>query len=210
MRFDKIYYISYHAVDNFKKRLRCPHLTTLEVRNIILKELQNEDFVDWQVYNHKLNPVFKGTYNDTVFYIPIINEINKTNGEIWDVVPTILLKGMKIYTRAKFITLYGAAKKLGIDSTTVKQLIKKGVIKAKPHEKGEEWQIYKISLKGLHYKINKNASKKYTDDERLIIFNNINKSDEYIAGLINRTPNAVRIQRHRMGLIRWKQHKKPM
>lgn len=201
-RFENVYYVSQHAVDQFKNRLRFENITDSNVRNLILSELQKRDLFDWQEYNHELQPIYKGEFRGITFLIPVIKERNKTDGELWDAVTTILLPGMKIYTPKKTITLYRASKMLGVDNTTVRRLIKQGIVKARPHEKYHVWEIYELSLKKINIKKHENSSNKYTAEDLNTIKTNLDISDIRIAEMLGRSPNAICIQRHRMGVTR--------
>lgn len=203
-QFETMYYIPPHAVDAFRERLQCPDIPTIEVRAIILTELQKKKIVDYERYNHKIQPVYEGEYNGIKFQMPVQDDKKHKQGEVWQVVPTILLPGMKIYNKnLETCTAMEVAVEFGIDPSTVKNWLYDGKIKAKNHDSKHHWQIYNLEIKrlkkeGLFKKPYEKWSRSYTDIEIQIIVNNKDKSDEYIAELIGRNANSVKIKRCRM------------
>lgn len=94
MNFRKPFYVSPHAVQRFKERVA--DLPTKTIRIIIQAALQdNRQQVGVQIFNHRPCPVFKSRYLDKEYLIPVLPEEKKVNGELWPVVPTVLLPGME-------------------------------------------------------------------------------------------------------------------
>lgn len=90
--FKQPFYVSPHAVSRFKERVA--DLPTLTIRTIIQAALQdNRQVVEVQRYNHQKCPIFKARYQSVDYLIPVFKERRK-RGEVWPVVPTILLPGM--------------------------------------------------------------------------------------------------------------------
>lgn len=90
MRFEKFYYIPPHAVERFKERVA--QVTTRQAREIILQNLQKPEIVKVESWNQSRSEVCKGTFGKVVFYIPIVSEKEKQDGD--KVVPTILTEQM--------------------------------------------------------------------------------------------------------------------
>lgn len=161
--FPKIYFISTHAVQAFRERLNCQHLSTKQIRDTILSELQKENLAFYERYNHKIQPVYQGEYNGSVFYIPVHQEVKKTDA--WDVVPTILLPGMKTYSKnLDMMTIEEAAKKLNVSCEDVIYFLKSGKLKFDPKITDGIIKIYKLDVRRLNQElINGKAEKKPTD-----------------------------------------------
>jgi hypothetical protein len=156
MQFDKIYFISDHAVSAFRERLNCQALSTKQVRDHVLSELQKENLVFYERYNHKIQPVYQGEYKGSIFYIPVHNEVKKTDA--WDVVPTILLPGMKTYSKnLEMLTVEEAAKKLEVSQEQVIKFLKDGRLKFDPRVK-HVIKIYKLDVRRLHQELLKERS----------------------------------------------------
>lgn len=84
--------ISIHAVSRFKERIA--DLPTSVIRILIWKTLQdNSRNILVQNWNKKQCPIYRATYKDIEYYIPVIYERIKMNA--WPVVPTILLSDME-------------------------------------------------------------------------------------------------------------------
>ncbi len=150
--FKKIYFVSVHAVEAFKDRLDCQHLSTKQVRDIILTELQKEDLVTYERYNHKIQPIYRGEYQGIAFYIPVQHEVKKKNA--WDVVPTILLPGMKTYSRnLETVTIEEAAKKLNVTQNKVIEFLKSGILKFDPKITDGVIKIYKLDVRRLNQEL---------------------------------------------------------
>ncbi len=158
MKFRKIYFISTHAVIAFKERLNCPELTTKEVRDHILSELQKENLAFYERYNHKIQPVYQGEYNGSVFYIPVHKEVKKLDA--WDVVPTILLPGMKTYSKnLDMMTIEEAAKKLNVSCENVIYFLKSGKLKFDPKITDGIVKIYKLDARRLNQELKREKKK---------------------------------------------------
>lgn len=149
--FEKIYFISDHAVSAFRERLNCPNLPTKQVRDHILLELQKEILVTYERYNHKIQPIYQGVYNGAVFHIPVHHEVKKMDA--WDVVPTVLLPGMKTYSRGlEMVTVEEAATKLDVSQKQVIQFLKEGRLKFDPHAI-HVLKIYKLDVRRLNQEL---------------------------------------------------------
>lgn len=98
--FKQPYYVSPHAVDQFRERVAAD-LPTKTIRTIIMAALQDQrQTVAVQMYNKRPCPVYSAKYLSVEYLIPVIHERKKKDG--WPVVPTILLPDMdinKIYER---------------------------------------------------------------------------------------------------------------
>lgn len=160
--FQKIYFISSHAVDSFKTRLNCTNLSTKQVRDTILSELQKEDLVTYERYNHKIQPIFKGEYRGKVFYIPVHHEVKKKDA--WDVVPTILLPRMKIYSQnLEMMSIDDAAKKLNVSYEEVIGFLKSGRLKFDPKITDGIVKIYKLDVRRLNQELKCETKKEPTN-----------------------------------------------
>jgi len=149
--FKNIYYISTHAVTAFSERLRCPELSTKQIRDYILSELQKENLAFYERYNHKIQPVYQGEYNGSIFYIPVHKEVRKSDA--WDVVPTILLPRMKTYSqKLEMLTVEEAANKLEVSQEQVIQFLKDGRLKFDPNIK-HVIKIYKLDVRRLNQEL---------------------------------------------------------
>ena len=156
MTFGKIYFISDHAVLAFKTRLNCQELSTKQTRDYILSELQKENLAFYERYNHRIQPVYQGEYNGSVFFIPVHKEVKKTDA--WDVVPTILLPGMKTYSKnLEMLSVEEAAKKLEVSQEQVIQFLKDGRLKFDPRVK-HVIKIYKLEVRRLNQELLKERS----------------------------------------------------
>ncbi|MDD4029752.1 MAG: hypothetical protein PHX86_08660 [Caldisericia bacterium] len=156
MTFGKIYFISDHAVSAFKTRLNCQELSTKQTRDYILSELQKENLAFYERYNHRIQPVYQGEYNGSVFFIPVHKEVKKTDA--WDVVPTILLPGMKTYSKnLEMLSVEEAAKKLEVSQEQVIQFLKDGRLKFDPRVK-HVIKIYKLEVRRLNQELLKERS----------------------------------------------------
>lgn len=152
MKFNKIYFISLHAVEAFRDRLNCPDLSTKTVRDTILSELQKEDLVTYERYNHKIQPIYKGEYNGITFYIPVQQELKKSNA--WDVVPSVLLPGMKTYSKKlEMLSIEEAAKKLNVSQSKVIEFLKSGRLKFDPNITDGIIKIYKLDVRRLNQEL---------------------------------------------------------
>lgn len=196
------YYIPPHTVSAFKTRVE-GNLTTKEVRDIILSELQKKNLYDFQRYNHKIQPVYKGQYKNKTFLMPVCEE--KEKKDAWDVVTTILLPDMKIYNskKNKALSATDFAIEFDVDRSTVIEHILTNKIKTYKHELGKQWRIpieevKRYKREGIFIKPYKKWNKPYSETEIYIIVNNVGKSNEYISKLINRSENSVKIKRCRM------------
>ncbi|MCK9328183.1 MAG: hypothetical protein M0P69_21985 [Bacteroidales bacterium] len=95
MRFAQPFYVSPHAVQRFRERVA--DLPTRTIRVIIQAALQGcRQLVGYQIYDRKKCPVYKARYQGSEYMIPVRIEKRKVNA--WEVVPTILSPGMRIYT----------------------------------------------------------------------------------------------------------------
>lgn len=151
MTFNKIYFISEHAVSSFRERLNCPNIPTKQVRDHILSELQKENLVCYERYNHKIQPIYQGEYNGIVFYIPVHKEVKKADA--WDVVPTILLPKMKTYSQnLEMITVDEAATKLNVSQKQVILFLKEGRLKFEPRIE-HVIKIYKLDVRRLNQEL---------------------------------------------------------
>jgi len=149
--FEKIYFISDHAVSAFRERLNCPNISTKQIRDHILTELQKEKLVGYERYNHKIQPIFQGEFNGVIFHIPVHQEVKKTDA--WDVVPTILLPGMKTYSKnLELLTVEEAANKLNVSHEQVIQFLKNGRLKFDPTVK-HCIKIYKLDVRRLNQEL---------------------------------------------------------
>ncbi len=96
MRFKRPFFISSHAVRRFRERVA--RLPTRTIRTIIQAALQdNYQQVMVQAWNKRPRPVYRAQYMDKEYWIPVIQQdrTEKSAGELWPVVPTILLPGME-------------------------------------------------------------------------------------------------------------------
>ena len=96
MMFKQPYYVAPHAVQRFRERIA--RLPTKTIRIIIQAALQdNHQQVLVQTWNKRPCPVYRAQYLDKEYLIPVIHQEkeDKPKGEIWPVVPTILLPGME-------------------------------------------------------------------------------------------------------------------
>lgn len=151
MQFQKIYFISDHAVSAFRDRMTCPEFTTKQIRDHILSELQKEKLVCYERYNHKIQPIYQGVFKGVVYHIPVHNEVKKTDA--WDVVPTILLPGMKTYSRnLEMMTVEEASKKLNVTQEQVIKFMKEGRLKFDPRVK-HVIKIYKLDVRRLNQEL---------------------------------------------------------
>lgn len=202
-QFETMHYIPRHAVAQFQERV-CKDLTTKQVRDIILQELQKKKIVDYQRYNHKIQPVFQGEYNGVKFYMPVQDDIKHKKGDCWQVVPTILLPNMRIYNKKlEACTATDVAIEFEVDRSTILDWLYAGKIRAKKHEPGHHWKIYNLEVKrlkkeGAFQKPYPKWSRNYSETERHVIINNKDKPAAYIAKLIGRNANSVKIMRCRM------------
>lgn len=151
MQFPKMFYISEHAVSAFRDRMTCPEFTTKQIRDHILSELQKEKLVCYERYNHKIQPIYQGEFNGMVYHIPVHQEVKKTDA--WDVVPTILLPGMKTYSRnLEMMTVEEASKKLNVTQEQVIKFMKEGRLKFDPRVK-HVIKIYKLDVRRLNQEL---------------------------------------------------------
>lgn len=160
MTFKKIYYISDHAVSAFRERLNCDDVPTKQIRDHILSELQKETIVCYERYNHKIQPVYKGEFKGVVFHIPVQQEIKKQNA--WDAVPTILLPGMKTYSRnLEMFTVEEASKKLDVSKDQVMHFLREGRLKFDPNITNCI-KIYKLDVRRLNSELKQEKVKNLT------------------------------------------------
>ena len=151
MQFQKIFFISEHAVSAFRERLKCPNMPTKEIRDHILSELQKENLITYERYNHKIQPIYQGEFNGIVFHIPVHQDVHKTDA--WEVVPTILLPGMKTYSQnLEMVTVEEAAKKLNVSQEHVIQFLKEGRLKFDPRIT-HVIRIYKLDVRRLNQEL---------------------------------------------------------
>lgn len=93
MIFKQPYYVTPHAVKQFRKRVA--RLPTRKIRTIIQAALQdNRQRVFVQNWNKKQCPIYRAKYQSTEFLIPVLPR-DKPRGDVWPVVPTILLPNMR-------------------------------------------------------------------------------------------------------------------
>jgi transposase len=93
------------------------------------------------------------------------------------------------------------AREVGVHRTTVVEWIKKGRVKALPHKKGERWyigekQFGKDNVERLKKPYPK-YSKPYSEAE-LHVIRNATEDIKTVAKMLGRSPNAIKIKRHRM------------
>lgn len=151
MQFQKIFFISDHAVSAFRERLNCQDLSTKQIRDHILLELQKENLVCYERYNHQIQPIYQGEFNGVIYHIPVHQEVKKT--EAWDVVPTILLPGMKTYSQnLEMVTVEEAAKKLNVSQEHVIQFLKEGRLKFDPRIT-HVIRIYKLDVRRFNQEL---------------------------------------------------------
>lgn len=96
VKFKRPFYVSPHAVKRFRERVA--RLPTKTIRIIIQAALQDtRQQVMVQYWNKHPCPVYRAQYLDKEFWIPVVyqEKQDKPEGEIWPVVPTILLPGME-------------------------------------------------------------------------------------------------------------------
>ena len=96
MHFKQPFYVSIHAVKRFRERIA--RLPTRTIRTIIQAALQdNRQQVMVQAWNRRSCPVYKAQYRDKEYWIPVLRQdrAEKPEGEVWPVVPTILLPEME-------------------------------------------------------------------------------------------------------------------
>ncbi len=90
MRFKRPFYVSEHAVRRFRERVA--DLPTRTIRTIIQAALQDSrQPVMVQVFNHRPCPVYRARYRDIDYLIPVQEDRSGKKGNVWPVVPTILL-----------------------------------------------------------------------------------------------------------------------
>lgn len=131
--------------------MNCPTLSTKQIRDHVLSELQKEILVTYERYNHKIQPIYQGTYSGIVYHIPVHHEVKKTDA--WDVVPTILLPGMKTYSKnLEMLTVGEAAKKLNVSQEQVMQFLKDGRLKFDPRST-HGIKIYKLDARRLNQEL---------------------------------------------------------
>lgn len=112
----------------------------------------------YERYNHKVQPIYKGEYNGNIFYIPVQHEVKKTDA--WDVVPTILLPGMKTYSQnLEMMTIEEAAIKLNVDVKTVITFLKNGRLKFNPKITDGIIKIYKLDVRRLNQELKRETKK---------------------------------------------------
>lgn len=109
MKFKQPYYGSPHAVKRFRERVA--RLPTKTIRIIIQAALQdNRQQVMVQSWNKQPCPVYRAQYQDKEFLIPVVYQKkgDKPVGELWPVVPTVLLPGMgtNVYSERSGWTWY--------------------------------------------------------------------------------------------------------
>ena len=151
MQFQKIFFISEHAVSAFRERMNCPYMSTKQIMDHILSELQKETLITYERYNHKIQPIYQGEFNGMVYHIPVHHEVKKTDA--WDVVPTILLPGMKTYSQnLEMMTIEDASKKLNVTQEQVMQFLKDGRLKFDPSVK-HVIKIYKLDVRRLNQEL---------------------------------------------------------
>jgi len=121
------------------------------MRDCVLSELQKENLVTYERYNHKIQPIYQGEFNGVIYHIPVHHEVKKTDA--WDVVPTILLPGMKTYSQnLEMVTVDEAAKKLNVTQERVMQFLKEGRLKFDPRIK-HVIKIYKLDVRRLNQEL---------------------------------------------------------
>lgn len=201
--FKTPYFVSEHAVKAFKKRVS-KNESTRVIREIIQNNLQNAIPYDYQKWNGNICPFYLSEYNNVKYYIPVVKETKKTKGELWDVIPTILTSNMKLKTNRVTYgienTSTALARELGLDRSTVVKYINTGKIRAFKHIKGKWYRICEKEFirANIYKKPYDKWSRNYTELEIYTILNNKGKSHEYIAKIINRNINSVKIKRCRM------------
>ena len=97
MHFRQPFFVSDHAVRRFRERIA--RLPTRTIRTIIQAALQdNRQRVMVQAWNKQPCPIYRAQYLDKEYLIPVIRQdrAEKPAGDLWPVVPTILLPGMEV------------------------------------------------------------------------------------------------------------------
>lgn len=208
--FENPVYIPPHAVEQFRGRVSNA-LSATTIRKLIQYFIATTEPIKYNKFNHEPQPIYKGEFAGKEFIIPVIKDKKKKKGQVWNVVPTILLPGMALNYRKDeqqvkkdkqiYLTAEELAREVGIDRNTIITRIKSGQIKALHHKFGEK---YRIPLKEAEkFKSNfvrpyKRWYGRWTETEIYIIRNNKDKSNEYIANLLGRSKNAVSIIRCRL------------
>jgi hypothetical protein len=113
--FEHFYYIPPHAVERFKERVM--DVSTYEARQIILRNMQQPEYVKEHEWNHTTCKVFKGVYGGKSFYIPLMLDKNKiaNDSTVKMVIPTILTEEM-IYHRKEQYTNQEKIESLAVEN----------------------------------------------------------------------------------------------
>jgi arginine repressor len=203
--FEKPYYISPHAIEQFRGRCRVGNgLSAKTIRNLILYILNTTQPIKYQKYNKIDQPIYEGEFDNIKFWIPVIQESRKQKGILWNVVTTILLPGMKIYNERGekfYVNAQDLARDIKVDRTTVAEMINKGQIKALRHNKGDKYRIPENEAKKIKNSYNRPVEKwykKWSETDIHILINNKDKTACQVAEMIKRNENSVKIERCRL------------
>jgi excisionase family DNA binding protein len=206
--FKTPYYISSHAVEQFKERV-CNALSTIVIRKLIMYFLSTTEPVKYQKFNHEDQPVYRGEFDGREFIIPVIKDVKKHNNT-WKVVPTILLPGMSQGYRKEFkeikspqyyMTAQELSREIKVHRTTIMDMVKKGKIKTLKHDKGERYRIPADEASRViknHVRPYEKWYRNWSETEIYIMVNNKNRSSKYIAELLKRNINSVKIEKSRL------------